>query len=182
MPEQGEHCEHTAVVVLGGGEVELLEDRLHVPLDRAPAQVELLGDCAVRAALGDQREHLALALGELVEGGAPVAADEALDDVRVEGRSAVGNTLDRADELRHVAHTVFEQVADARGVVADELEHVGGLEVLGENEHGDGGVAASDLRGCDEPVVRVPWRHLHVDDRDVGRVGADLQQEVVGIA
>jgi hypothetical protein len=73
-----------------------------------------------------------------------VAADEALDDVWVEGGSAVGNALDGADELRHVAHTVFQEIADARGIFADQLEHVRGLEVLGEDEHGDGGVGAPD--------------------------------------
>ena len=67
VAEQREDCEHAAVVVLAVGQAELLEDRLDVPLDRARAEVELLGDRAVRAAFGDQREDVSLALGELVE-------------------------------------------------------------------------------------------------------------------
>jgi PAS domain S-box-containing protein len=182
VPEQREHGEHAAVVVLGGGEAELLEDRLHVALDGARAQEELVRDRPVRAALGDQRKHVALALGELVEGGATVTTDKALHDVWVERRSATGDALDGADELRHVADPVFEQIADSGGVVTDELEHVGGLEVLGEDEHCDSGVGAPDLRCRDEPVVCVPGWHLHVHDRDVGRVGTHFQQQVVGVA
>ena len=92
-----------------------------------------------------------------------------------------GDALDGVDELGDVAHAVLEQVADARGVVADELEHVRRLEVLGEDEHGDRRMRPADLGRRDEPVVRVARRHAHVDDRDVRRVRADLQQQVVGV-
>ena len=50
---------------------------------------------------------------------------------------------------RDVADAVLEQVADARGVVADELEHVRRLEVLREDEHGDRRLRAADLGGGD---------------------------------
>ena len=96
-----------------------------------------------------------------------VAADEALHDLGVEGRAAAGDALDGVDELGDVAHAVLQQVADPRGVVADELQHVGRLEVLGEHEHGHRRVRAPDLGRRDQPVVGVPGRHPHVDDRDV---------------
>src|SRR5215216_5942693 len=83
VSEQGEHRQHAAVVVLALGQVELLEDALHVPLDGARAEIEPLADRPVRAALGDEREHVALALVELVDHRA-MAADEALDDLRIE--------------------------------------------------------------------------------------------------
>jgi PAS domain S-box-containing protein len=111
-----------------------------------------------------------------------VTADEALHDLGVEGGPTSGDALHGADELRDVADTVLQQIPDSRGVVTDQFEHVGGLEVLGEDEHGDGGVRAPDLRGRDEPVVCIAWRHLHVDDCDVGGVGAHFQQQVVGVA
>ena len=38
----------------------------------------------------------------------------------------------------------------------------------------------ADLRGRDETVVRVVRRHADIDDRDVGLVRANLEQEVVG--
>jgi PAS domain S-box-containing protein len=111
-----------------------------------------------------------------------VTSDEGLHNVRVEGRSPRGDTLDGVEELGDVADAILEQIADAGRVVADELEHVGGLKVLREDEHGDAGVGAADLGGSNEPVVGVPGRHLHVHDRDVGRVGAHLQQQVVGVS
>src|SRR5207342_135865 len=67
LPEQREHGEHAPIVVLAVGQPELLEDRLDVPLDRARAEVEPLGDGAIGAALSDERENVALALGQLVE-------------------------------------------------------------------------------------------------------------------
>src|SRR4051794_9501568 len=54
--EQREDRKDAAVVVLRVRQRELLEDALHVPLDRARAEIELLRDRAVRATLGDQRE------------------------------------------------------------------------------------------------------------------------------
>ena len=53
-----EHCEDgedAAVVVLGVGQVELLEDSLHVSFDGPRAEVELLRDRAVRPPFRDQR-------------------------------------------------------------------------------------------------------------------------------
>ena len=110
-----------------------------------------------------------------------VAADEGLHDLWVEGRAAGGDALDRTHELGHVSDAVLEQVADARGVVPDELEHVRRLEMLGEDEHLHGGVGAPDLGRRDEPVVGVAGRHAHVDDRDVGGVRAHFQPQLVGV-
>jgi hypothetical protein len=152
-----------------------------VALDGARAELELAGDGPVRPPFGDERQHLALALGEGVEQGASAPADEGRDHLRVERRAAVGDAFDRVDELRDVAHAVLEQVADARRVVAYELEHVGRLEVLGEDEHRDSRVVTSDLRGRHKPVVGVAGRHPDVDDRDVGQRGLHLLHEVVGV-
>jgi hypothetical protein len=106
-------------------------------------------------------------------------ADEARDHLRVEGGAALGDPLDGVDELGHVAHAVLEQVPDAGGVVAHELEHVGRLEVLGEDEDRDGRMGAADLRGGHEPVVGVAGRHADIDDCHVRDAGGDLPHEVV---
>ena len=126
-------------------------------------------------------EHLALAVGELVEQDAAPAADEARDHGRVERRAARRHALDGVDELRDVAHAVLEQVADAGGIVAHELEHVGRLEVLGEDEDRDRRMGAADLGGGHQSVVGVARRHADVDDGDVGHVGAHLEHEVVRV-
>ena len=138
-----------------------------MPFDRARAEVELLGDRSVGSSLGNQGKHGAFAVGELLQGRTSATADEALHHLRIEGGAARRDAFHGADELAHVAHSVLEQVADTGRVVADQLEHVGGLEVLGEHEHGYAWMRAPDLDGRDQPVVRVAWRHPHVDDRDV---------------
>ena len=180
-PEQREDGEHAAVVVLGVRKVELLEDPLHVPLDGPGAHEELLADGAVGAALGDQREHLALTVGEVVEGRAAMPADEPLHDLGVERRPTRGDALDGVDELGGVSHPILQQVTDAGRVVADELEHVRGLEVLRQHQHGDVRVRAADGCGSDEPVVGVVGWHPDVDHGDVGGVRAHLQEEIVGV-
>ena len=109
------------------------------------------------------------------------AADEAVDDLGIERGAAGRDAFDRLDEVGDVPHAILEQVADSRGVVSDELEHVRRLDVLREHEYGDRRVRAPDLRGGDQPVVRVPRRHADVDDRDVREVGADLEEQVVGV-
>ena len=84
----------------------------------------------------------------------------------VEGGSSRGDALDGVEESRHVANAILEQVADARRVVADQLEHVGRLEVLGEHEDRHGRVRASDLgrrdagrrRRCQAACERQRWR------------------------
>ena len=57
----GEHREHAAVVVWVGGSPSFPKMRRDVLLDGALGDDELLGDRVVRAALGHQPEHLALA-------------------------------------------------------------------------------------------------------------------------
>src|SRR5947207_8598891 len=56
--------EHAPVVGARLGQFELLEDLVHVALDRLDADDELLRDPRVRVALGDEAEHLALACTE----------------------------------------------------------------------------------------------------------------------
>jgi hypothetical protein len=180
-PEQREHREHAAIVVFRRTQAKLFEDRLHVSLDGSRAEVELFRDRAVRAAFGDQCEHSALALGELIEGRAPVAVDEALDDLWIEGGPAPGDPLDRVDEVRDVPNAVLEEVPHSRRVFSDELEHVGRLEVLREDEHCRAWKRAPYLHRGDEAVVRVAGRHADVDDRDVRRVRADLEQQIIGV-
>jgi hypothetical protein len=106
--------------------VELLEDGLHVALDRTRAQVELPPDRPVRAALGEQRQHPPLPVRELVERRAAVTANEALHHLRVERGSARCDALDRVNELSDVAHAVFEEVAENAQEVANRA-----LEPLG---------------------------------------------------
>src|SRR2546425_529227 len=84
-PQVREHGEYAAVVVAALADAELEEDVAHVRLDGLRAEEELLADALVRVSLCDQREHLALALRQLVEQAllAP-AAHQSGDDRRIE--------------------------------------------------------------------------------------------------
>src|SRR5215213_6686893 len=113
VSEEGEHGEDAAVVVFSVAEIQLLEDGLGVALDGSRAEVELSRDGAVGPAFGDEREHGALAVGEVVEERPAAPGDEAVDDAWVERGASGGDALDGGDELGDVADAVLEQVADA---------------------------------------------------------------------
>ena len=73
----------------------------------------------VRAALGHQAEHLALARGQVVERvAAPGAGEELRDDLRVDHGAAGGDAVDGVEEVADVGDAVLEQVADAARVAA----------------------------------------------------------------
>ena len=178
-----EHGEHAPVVLDRRREVELGEDRGDVLLDRALGDDQRLGDRRVRAALGHQAEHLALARGQRVERIlAAAAAEQQRHDLRVERRAAAGDAAHRVGERVHVGDAVLEQVAGALGRLREQLERVGLLDVLGEHEHRRAGVLGADAVGRAQALVGVRRRHAHVDHRDVRVVGADLAQQVLGVA
>jgi hypothetical protein len=70
----GEDDEDAPVGVGLGAEAELLEDPLDVGFDGAFRDEQAGGDAPVGRALGNQREYLAFAFGELVGGLARAAA------------------------------------------------------------------------------------------------------------
>jgi hypothetical protein len=178
-----QHRQHAAVVLGARGHAELEEDVRDVLLDRVRGDHQHLGDALVRAALGHQPQHLALARRQSLQRiVAALAAEHVRDDGGVEHRSARGDPADRVGEQGEVGHAVLEQVADALGAVADQVDRVALLRVLAEHEHADLGVLGADLERRPQPVVGVVGRHLDVDDRDVGRVGGDLPQQVRRVA
>ena len=178
-----EHREHAAMVLGPAADAELGEDARHVLLDRVRGDDQRLGDALVRAPLGHQFEHLALARGERLERVVAAApAEHVGDDRRVEHRPAGGDAPHGVGEQLEVGHAVLEQVADALGVVADQVDRVALLRVLAEHEHADVRLRRADLHRRAQPVVGVVGRHLHVDDRDVRLVRGDLAQQVGRIA
>ena len=109
--------------------------------------------------------------------GAP-PADHALHDLGIERRAAARDAPDRVGEQRQIADAVLEQVADAVGAVADEVERVAVLEELRQDDHADLGLRGADLDGGAQPVVGRVGRHLDVGDDDVGLVRARLAQQI----
>ena len=118
-----------------GGQTELVEDARDVLLHGALGDVQPLADRLVRAALGDQLEHLALARRERVAAGRRRRALRAAgDDLRVERGAAGGDAAQRAGEVVGVGDAVLEQVAEPCGALGQQLHREADLDVLGE-EH-----------------------------------------------
>ena len=99
-----------------------------------------------------------------------VAPEQLRDDFGIQGGTSDGDPLQRLDEVADVGHPVLQQVADAGGVVGQEVGGVAGLDVLGEQEDAQPLVAGAQLQGEAEALVGEGRRHADVDHRDVGRV------------
>ncbi len=87
------------------GDLQLRADVGHVVLHRLQRHGKPLGDLGVAAAVREQRQHLALTLGELWErrGGRASGREETGEppgDRRAEDRLAVGGAADRTQHLR----------------------------------------------------------------------------------
>ena len=107
----------------------------------------------------------------------PRGRDEARDHLRVERRTAVGDALGGGEELADVEHAVLEQVAEA--AERDQLDGVGRLDVLGEDEHAQLWVRLLDLPRCARALVGEGRRHPDVQDDEVGIVLGDRGQQPV---
>jgi hypothetical protein len=160
------------VVVGGDVQVEPGEDAVHMGLHRLGAEEQALADGLVGAALGHEGEHLALSLGQLLDGIARASsADQLRHHLRINHRSTGGNAAHGVDHLVHVGDAVLEQVADAAGAVLQQLHGVMWLDVLGEHQHANLGVFGTDMLGGVEAFAGVGWGHADVDDNRGRRVG-----------
>jgi len=82
--------------------------------------------------------------GRFAEGGPlPTRAYELADDVGIEGGAPACQPGQGIHELSDVGDAVFQQVADSRWVLSQQLSGVASLYVLGEHEHADPGVATA---------------------------------------
>lgn len=152
--EEGQDGQDAAAGVGGGWEVEFGEDVVDVFADGFFGDVEASCDGGVGAAFGHLGEDFAFAGGELGQGAFVVLAGEELgDDGGVHGGAAVGDAADGFDELSDVEDAVFEEVADASGVVGEEFSGVELFDVLGEHEDGQARDVGAGGDGCLESFV-----------------------------
>src|SRR4051794_29799388 len=180
-PEILEDGEDAAIVVLVRRQAELGEDGRDVLLHAALAELELVADRLVRAALGDQAQHLALARAERGQrSGLAAARQQPGDDLGVEGGAACRYAPQRVGELLAVADAVLEQVSEPLGALGQQPCRGSGLDVLGEDHDPDLRVAGADLVRRAQPLVGERRRHPDIDDRQVGLVLVDLPQQLVG--
>ena len=121
----------------------------------------------VRATLGHQREHLALARRQLVEWviDAP-RRDELLNERRVDDRTAFDDALERLEEVVHVRDATLQQIP-ASLATGEEIHRVLDLHVGRENEDPHVGILRADGVRRLEPFRRVCGWHADVDDQQV---------------
>src|SRR3954454_24875312 len=170
-----EHGEDPAVLVLALAQPELHEDVADVALHGAVGEPQALRDPGVGQPLGHQRQHLALARGELGQR----VLDEAGHHLRVERGPAPGDPAGRVEEVVHGEHAVLEQVAEP--ALRDQRHGVLGLEVLGEQQDADLRSLLADPPRRARALVGERRRHADVDDRDVGGVLLDGPEQRVAV-
>src|SRR5215207_959344 len=174
-----EDGEDAAVVVLARGKVQLVEDHAHVFLDGVLGDDEPLADRLVRAALGDQLEHLALARRQRSERARFRVCQQPRDDLRIEGGAAARDPTHRAGEVRRVGHAVLEQVAEMLRGLGQQLGCDAHVDVLGEEHDPHPGMASADLVRGLNPLVGLRRRHADVDDRHVRLVRVDGGEQLL---
>ena len=169
------------VAFLVSGQAELGEDGRDVLLDAALAELELAADRLVRAALGDQREHLALARAERRQRAVVDGARQQLGDhLGVERGAARDHAPQHAGELLDVADAVLEQVPEPLRALRQQPCRGPGLDVLGAMTIPIWGWRARMSLRRAQPLVGECRRHPDVDDRHVGLVLVDQPQQLVG--
>ena len=110
------------------------------------------------------------------------AAPEHLgDDLGIEDRAAVIDPPHGVDEAVDLGDPVLEQVADTLAAGGEQVDRVVLLDVLRENQDPGLRQLLADRRRGAQAVVGVVRGHPDVDDRDVGLVGADLAEQVLGV-
>ena len=92
--------------------------------------------------------------------------------------------LARLQQRLDLADAVLQEISAPGFALLDDVEGVGELEVLRQDQDADLGILAGDLLGGLEPLGRAGRRHADVHERDVGTMSLDLaiQRLAVGHA
>ena len=125
-------------------------------------------DAGVGASLGHQREHVALATGELLEGILDIPhRDEFLNQSGVDDRPAATDSPHRVEELVDVGDATLEHVAGA-AAAREQRHRVLHLHVRGEDQQRRLRELFADELGCVEALRPMGWRHADIDHRKIG--------------
>ena len=161
------------------GDAELLVERVQVALDRRRREVDLLADVGRREALGDEPQHLLLAVGELRRAAAALAlldlAREAGLRLGGERGAAAGDRDDRLADL--LARGLLREIALGAG--GDGL--VGELGLHEGREEQDLGRRGPSRRIADEHLGAVEPGHADVEHGDLGAERLDLLQRLAPV-
>src|SRR4051812_710512 len=120
-PEEGQHRKDAAVALRRLVEPQLREDLANMRLDRPVGDDQPPAYALVRQTLGDKSKDLPLALAECLDGviGA-MLVEQSRHDGRVDDGLRLGHPPEAVDEDVSREDPLFEDVADAFGLVLDE--------------------------------------------------------------
>jgi len=179
--EERDHREHPPVVVVGLGQAELRQDVVDVLLNGALRDPEAPPDAGIGAPLGHQREHVALATGELVERILDIAGHhEFLNQSRVDHRPATAHSSDGIEELIDVGNATLEQVAGA-APAREQRHRVLHLDVCREDQERRLGELFANRPGCLESLRPMGGRHADIHDRESGLLLFDQPHQFRGV-
>ena len=99
-----------------------------------------------------------------------LASHQALDDLRVQGRAAARDGVQRRDQLVDLADPFLQQVAEPGDAVGKQVERVVLLDVLREDEHAGLGELGADPLGRVDPLGGEGRGHPDVGEDRVGAV------------
>ena len=102
-------------------------------------------------------------------------------DLRIEGRPAVGDPAHGLDELADVGDALLQEVADADSAGCEQVARVALLDVLREHEDRRLGDAGARLDRGAQALVGVGRGHANVDDREIGAVTLDGDEERIAV-
>ncbi len=109
------------------------------------------------------------------------ARDQRLDDLGVDHRTARGDGPQCLDDLLQVGDPFLQQVPQPAGALLEQVDGVGVLGVLGQDDDPDARVLGTDPAGGVDPLRGPRRRHPDVGEHDVGAVLADRGEQLVEI-
>src|SRR3954468_13961522 len=165
--QEPDRREHTAVIVIALGQRELHHDAVHVSLDRALCDPESSCDPGVRASLGHQREHLALARRQLFERITHFPRrNELLNKQWVNDRSTTAYASNGVEKLVKLGDPALEQIA-APAAACQQRHRLRHLHVRRqEQDRHLRKFLANQVRRL-EALRPMIWRHADVDDGQI---------------
>ena len=166
------------MILDGWLEPELAQDHAHVALDGLLRQSQPFGDRQIGPTLRHQRKDAALSLGQLVQWTAPARpSQQDRYDFGVDDRPSRADPPDRRHELGQVGHTVLQQVADPFRSISKELQHVSGLDGIGQDQQADVRMVGSDPLGGFQALGGMGRWHPDVDVSNVWKCVVDEAEE-----
>jgi CHASE3 domain len=161
------------VIIVGLLQVQLGEDAAYMLFDGSFGDPQPPSYSRIGAAFGHLSQHLSLPQAEHSQRVVSVAGGDQLgDECRVDRRPALGDPLQRFDELLHVGDAALEEITNTLAT-GQQLHGVVHLDVRRQDQDADPGMLLADLPGSLETFRGMCRGHPDVDHHKHRRFLAD---------